>query len=176
MRCQHCKDVKEKVEELIPLLERFRQIIIVTKNDGDRAESQRRSEFSRCVPPIAHHTVSVYPLPSALEDIEKRSRVLLEKRAVAQLVEKGEDSAEVARLVERLREAVTHYQVSASRVFPLGTTHGRIGITTASDLQSKHQPYCMHLPSCLPTFYSCVAPFRQVLFPDALETSRGGVV
>ena len=47
-----------------------------------------------------------------LEEVEKRSRALLEKRAVARLVDKGDDSAEVVRLVERLREAIIHYQVS----------------------------------------------------------------
>jgi len=46
---QNCKDVKEKVEELVPMLERFRQNISVTTDGGDQAEKQRRSELSRCV-------------------------------------------------------------------------------------------------------------------------------
>ena len=41
--------MKEKAEELIPLLERFRQNIAVTTDDGDQAEKQRRSKLSRCV-------------------------------------------------------------------------------------------------------------------------------
>jgi len=44
---QHCKDVKEKVEELIPLLERFKQHITAATLDGDQAEKQRRSKLSR---------------------------------------------------------------------------------------------------------------------------------
>ena len=46
-RSQHYKDVKEKVEDLKPLMERFKQTITATKADGDQAENQRRSEFSR---------------------------------------------------------------------------------------------------------------------------------
>ena len=47
-----------------------------------------------------------------LEDIEKRSQELLEKGKAARLVDKGRDSGEVGKLVERLRDAITRYQVS----------------------------------------------------------------
>ena len=56
-------------------------------------------------------------LSSTLEDIEKRSQALLEKDVAARFLDKKRDSAEVARLVERLREAITHYQVSAKTVW-----------------------------------------------------------
>jgi len=104
--------VKEKVEELIPVLERFKENIAMTAHGGDQAENQRRSVLSRCVrrPPILPTLVN--GVVSALEEIEKRSRVLLEKGTGARFVDKGEDSKEVAGLVERLREAVTYYQVS----------------------------------------------------------------
>jgi len=49
---------------------------------------------------------------SALEDIEKKSQALLEKGVAARFIDKGEDSKEVARLIERLREAISYYQVS----------------------------------------------------------------
>jgi len=49
---------------------------------------------------------------SVLEEIEKRSQALLEKGKVARFVDKGRDSGEVVKLVERLREAITRYQVS----------------------------------------------------------------
>jgi len=51
---------------------------------------------------------------SALEEIEERSRVLLGKHAAARLVDKGEDSKEVAKLIDQLREAITHYQVGGN--------------------------------------------------------------
>jgi len=47
-----------------------------------------------------------------LEEIEKRSQLLLEKGKVALFVDKGGDSGEVVKLVERLRDAMTRYQVS----------------------------------------------------------------
>ena len=84
--------------------------------------------------PIAHHTPPADLHPRALEEIEKRSRVLLEKGAATRFVDKGEDSAEVAKLIERLREAITHYEVSEDCVAPLSRTHGRADITAASDL------------------------------------------
>ena len=46
---QHCEDVKEKIEEFIPLLERFKQDFTVARSDGDQAEKQRRSELSKYV-------------------------------------------------------------------------------------------------------------------------------
>jgi len=49
-RCpQHCGDVKEKIEELVPQLKRFKQDFTAGASDGDQAEKQRRSELSRCV-------------------------------------------------------------------------------------------------------------------------------
>ena len=47
-----------------------------------------------------------------LEDIEKRSQELLEKGKAARFVDKGRDSGEVGKLVERLRDAIIRYQVS----------------------------------------------------------------
>jgi len=47
-----------------------------------------------------------------LKDIEKRSQVLLKKGKAARFVDKGRDSGEVVKLVERLRDAITRYQVS----------------------------------------------------------------
>jgi len=47
-----------------------------------------------------------------LEEIEKKSQALLEKGKIAGFVDKGKDSGEVVKLVELLRDAITHYQVS----------------------------------------------------------------
>jgi len=47
-----------------------------------------------------------------LEEIEKRSHELVEKGKIARFVDKERDSGEVVKLVERLRDAVTRYQVS----------------------------------------------------------------
>jgi len=58
-----------------------------------------------------------------LEEIEKKSQALLEKGAAARFVDKGGDSAEVTRLIERLREAITRYQVSKNHFFSSSTAH-----------------------------------------------------
>ena len=61
---------------------------------------------------IAGLTTPVNGLRSALEEIEQRSQALLEKGKAARFVDKGRDSGEVVTLVERLRDAITRYQVS----------------------------------------------------------------
>lgn len=62
---------------------------------------------------------------STLEEIEKRSEELLAKGVATRFVDKAGDSEEVAKLVERLREAITHYQVSDNCFIALSTTHAR---------------------------------------------------
>ena len=47
-----------------------------------------------------------------LEEIEKRSEALLQKGKTARFLDKGRDSGEVVKLIERLRDAITRYQVS----------------------------------------------------------------
>ena len=106
--------MKEKVEELIPWLERFRQHIAMTTDGRDQAEERRRSELSRCVRRSLIIPTLVNGILSTLEEIEKRSRVLLEKGTGVRFLDKGEDSKEVAGLIERLREAITQYQVSGN--------------------------------------------------------------
>ena len=59
-------------------------------------------------------------LCSALEEIEKRSQGLVAKGAQSRSIDEGDDSEEVAGLVERLREAISHYQVSGHRTNVLG--------------------------------------------------------
>ena len=88
-------------------------------------------------------------LSSALEDIEKRSRVLLEKGAAARFLDKREDSAEVARLIERLREAIAHYQVSEDCFVVPSLAYTGVDITTASDLRSCCESHCKDFPVCL---------------------------
>jgi len=61
---------------------------------------------------MPHLSTLTNSLLSVLEEIEKRSQTLLEKGKVARFVDKGRDSREVVKLVERLRDTITHYQVS----------------------------------------------------------------
>ena len=111
-RSQEFENVREKIEDLIPHLNRFKKNANAAIGDGDQAEKQRRSELFGY-----GHRLSITPtlingLCSALEEIEKRSREMLAKGPAVRFMDKAADSGEVARLVERLREAITHYQVS----------------------------------------------------------------
>ncbi|KAF9645955.1 hypothetical protein BDM02DRAFT_3189254 [Thelephora ganbajun] len=89
------EDVEDRIKDLKPQLDRFKQNITTIPVDGDPEETRRRKV-----------------LTSALEEIEKQSRELLARGMTTQFVDKEGDSGEVARLVERLREVVTHYHIS----------------------------------------------------------------
>jgi hypothetical protein len=81
-------------------------------SNGDKTEKKRRSELFRYARRFLATLALLDGFRSALGRIEKRSRDLLAKGKAARFMDKGADSGEVARLVERLREAITHYQVS----------------------------------------------------------------
>ncbi|KAF9642780.1 hypothetical protein BDM02DRAFT_3124171 [Thelephora ganbajun] len=82
---------------------------------------ERRKELTR----HAHRSFTTLTLVDglrrALEEIEKRSQKLLAKGTGVRFIDK--DSGEVARLVERLREAITHYQVSKECFAATNGTH-----------------------------------------------------
>jgi len=65
-----------------------------------------------------------------LEEIEKQSQALLDKAKAPRLIDKAalfvdkkRDSGEVVKLVERLRDAITCYQVSEDWFVTLDTTY-----------------------------------------------------
>ena len=95
---------------------RFKQNITTTTIDGDPGETGRRKELTRYAHQSFPSPASVNDSPSALGEIEKRSQTLLAKGFAAQFVDKGGDSGEVVKLIERLQEAIAHYQVSRYRI------------------------------------------------------------
>jgi len=116
---------EEKVEELLPQLDRFKQNIITKTVDGDPEETNRRRGLTVYV----HRLITAPTAPnrrcSTFEKIEEISQKLLAKSVIARFTDKGEDSKIVARLIERLREAIVCYQVgnycvSASSVIDRG--------------------------------------------------------
>jgi hypothetical protein len=111
-RSQQFEDVKEKIEDLIPHLNRFKQNADAAMANGDQAEKQRLSELSRYTYQSSAIPTLANGLRSALDKIKKRSQELLAKGAAARFIDKNADSGEVTRLIEQLREAITHYQVS----------------------------------------------------------------
>ena len=76
-----------------------------------------------------------------LEEITKQSQMLLEKGLAARFIAK-DDSKEVMRLIERLREAIAFYQVSESCHFTRCCSHGRIVVATTGDLRPSYRPHC----------------------------------
>ena len=123
-RClQEFADVRDRIEDLIPHLDRFKQNANTAASDGDQAEKKRRTEFFRYGRRLLTAPTLVNNLRSVLEEIEKKSRDLLAKGTAARFLDKGADFGEVARLVERLREAITHYQVSENRFAAPDPTH-----------------------------------------------------
>ena len=114
-RLQEFKDVKEKIEGLKPQLDRLKRNVVTTTIDGDPEEIERRSELTRYARQLFTPPTLANRFRSALEEVEKWSKELLAKATAARFVDKREDSGEVARLIERLREVITHYQVSDCR-------------------------------------------------------------
>ncbi|KAF9645175.1 hypothetical protein BDM02DRAFT_3263101, partial [Thelephora ganbajun] len=113
------EDVKDKIKDLKPQLDRFKQNI-TTPVDGDPEETKRRKE-----------------LTSTLEEIEKRSQELLVEGTVTRFVGKESDSGEVARLVQRLQEAITHYQISQQQAIYDRITNLASSLDTLLKLDEK---------------------------------------
>ena len=108
---QKFKDVKDKIEGLGPQLDRLKLNITTTTIDGDPEETRRRTELTRCARRLSSLLALTNDAHSVLEEIEKRSQEMLAKGKATRFVDKAADSGEVVRLIERLQEAITHYQV-----------------------------------------------------------------
>ena len=92
-------------------MDRFKQNITTTTVDGDPEETDRRRGLTACV----HRLITPSTAPdrrcSTFKKIEELSQKLLAKGVIARFADKAEDSKIVARLIERLREAIVCYQV-----------------------------------------------------------------
>ena len=91
---------------------KLKQNVTATAADIDGGENLRRLELARYATQLFTIHLYVNGHRRTLEEIEKRSQVLLKKGAPARFIDKEDDSKEVAKLVERLREAIALYQVS----------------------------------------------------------------
>ncbi|KAF9644139.1 hypothetical protein BDM02DRAFT_3190869 [Thelephora ganbajun] len=106
------EDVQDKIKDLKPRLDRFKQNITTTIIDRDPGETERRKELTRYGHRLFTTPTLVNGLRSALEEIGEQSRGLLAKGTATRFVDKEGDSGEAVRLVEWLREVTTHYQIS----------------------------------------------------------------
>ena len=127
--------MKDKLDDLIPWLEKLLQSLAKVNPDDDPGEAERRSElarFSSRLPCLVHTRLTLY---RSLEYVGKRSLALLEKGKVARVLDKTQDSEEVIALVEKLRQAILIYQVSVRhRQSRRSLTRGT-GVTTTVDIQ-----------------------------------------
>ena len=170
---QQFEDVREKIEDLIPTLERFKQNTTVSAADGDHAEKQRRSELSRYARRSLIPPTHVNGLLSTLEEIGRRSGALLEKGIAARFVDKGEDSKEVARLIERLREAIIHYQVSGNHFVASGMIQADVQVSQQQAIYDQITGLTVRTFRFLSIFYADNQSFRQDFLRHPFKTSRG---
>ena len=105
--------MKDKLDDLIPWLNKLLDTLAKVDPDNDREEVERRSQLAKlvsCLEFLAHPKLNLYD--RSLDEIGKRSLVLSEKGKVARVLDKSKDGQEVVRLVEKLRQAILVYQVS----------------------------------------------------------------
>ena len=106
--------MKDKLDDLIPWLEKLLVTLVKANPNDDREEAERRSQLEKSVShlePLVYHKLTLHD--RSLDDIGKRSLALSEKGKVARVLDKTRDSQEVINLVEKLRQAILVYQVSA---------------------------------------------------------------
>jgi hypothetical protein len=105
--------VKDKLNDLIPWLEKLKETLAKVNPDGDREEVERRLQLAKFV---SYPEPPAYPITTlyrSLEEIGTRSLALSGKKKLARVLDKTQDSQEVVKLVEKLRQAILVYQVSA---------------------------------------------------------------
>jgi hypothetical protein len=117
-----------------------------------------------------------------LEEIERRSQVLLEKAKAprfvdkaALFVDKGRDSGEVVKLVEQLREAITRYQVSEECFFASNMTYITGQVSQQQAIYDQITNLSVRVFRL--AFYALYTDDRsrhKVFFQHLLEDSRGG--
>ena len=139
--------MKEKLSDLIPWVEKLEATLVKTNIDDDHEEVERRARLARSAlrsSPPAPTGLTSYDRD--LEDIGKRSLALSEKGKVARALDKKRDSGEVIKLIEKLRQAILVYQVSARLYLsPKPLTCGT-GVTATGDIQPGHPTDRMSLP------------------------------
>jgi hypothetical protein len=105
--------VKDQLNDLMPWLEKLQESLVKVNHDGDHEEIERRSQLAKFVLCLAPLTCSIITLYRSLEEIGMRSLALSRKKKLARVLDKTRDSQEVVKLVEKLRQAILVYQVSA---------------------------------------------------------------
>ena len=107
---------------------------------------------------------------SALQHIENRSHALLGKGTAARLLDKGKDSKEVTKLINGLREAISHYQVSRNWAVASGTaTHTRGQISQQQDIYHQVTNLAVSISWCAFVLHVDYQSFTQTSFNTLLK-------
>lgn len=105
-------------------MDRLKQIISTAIVDEDPEETKRRKGLAEYV----RKPMAVVTAPDdrcrTFKQIEELSQKMLAKRAITRFADKGEDSKVVAKLIERLREAIVFYQVGNYHLSAPSTVDG----------------------------------------------------
>ena len=111
---QESNDVKDKLNDLVPWLDKLLTTLAGVNPNDNQEEIERRSRLAKFVsrPRLLVHSKLIYK-DRSLEDVGARAVALSEKGKVARILDKTKDLAEVVALVEKLRQAILIYQVSA---------------------------------------------------------------
>jgi hypothetical protein len=104
--------VKDKLNDLIPWLEKLQASLVKADPNGDREEVERRSQLAKFVSYPEPPACPIIIFYRSLGEIGTRSLALSGKKKVARVLDKTQDSQEVVKLVEKLRQAILVYQVS----------------------------------------------------------------
>ena len=140
--------MKDKLNDLIPWLEKLQESLAKVSPDNDREEVERRSQLAKLVSHLAPLLRQRLTLYRSLEDIGMRSLALAGKGKLARALDKAQDSQEIIKLVEELRQAILVYQVSTRD----GDSHSResstrgTGVTTTVDIQPGRPIECEFPP------------------------------
>ena len=137
--------MKDKLSDLIPWLQKLQQNLAKVNPDDNPEEVERRSQLAKFVyrpESLSHRRLT---LDRSLEDVGKRSLALSEKGKVARVLDKKQDSQEVIKLVEKLRQAILEYQVSAGNRQCWKSLTRVVGITTAVNIQPGRPVDCEFL-------------------------------
>ena len=170
---QEFDDVNEKIKDLKPQLDRFRQTITTATIDGDPEETGRRKELTRYAFRLVTTQTFVNGLHRALEEIEKRAQELVEKGVAARFVDKGGDSREVAGLIERLREAIVHYQVSKNCLVSTSMIHTGGQVSQQQAIYDQITNLTVIIFRAVSIIHADNPFFHQDFFRYLVETSGG---
>jgi hypothetical protein len=161
---QQFEDVKDKIEDLIPHLNRFKQHADTAVSDGDQAEKKRRSELFRYARRLLTTSASQRPSQRIGRDREEVARLTGKRRGGSVRGQRRgfRRGSKTCRTTSRgyyplpsEREPVCCIEYSSRR---------RTDIATASDLRQSHQPHGKNSPICLSLLRG-----RLILLPSRLS-------